>query len=54
MSYSSFTLESVRTEFQLEIAMPTNLFCDIDPVTPSAHLTTELAISQISGVETPY
>ena len=42
MSYSSFTLDSVRTEFQLEIAMPTNLFCDIDPVPPSAHLTTEL------------
>ena len=42
MSYSNFTLDSVKTEFQLEIAMPTNLFCDIDPVTPSAHLTTEL------------
>ena len=43
MSYSSFTLDSVKTEFQLEIAIPTNLFCDIDPVEPSAHLTTELA-----------
>ena len=42
MAYSSFTLDSVKTEFQLEIAMPTNLFCDIAPVTPSAHLTTEL------------
>jgi len=42
MSYSSFTLESLKTEFQLEIAMPTNLFCDIAPVAPSAHLTTEL------------
>ena len=42
MSYSNFTLDSVKTEFQLEIAIPTNLFCDIDPVTPSAHLTTEL------------
>ncbi len=42
MSYSSFTLDSVKTEFQLEIAMPTNLFCDIAPVAPSAHLTTEL------------
>ena len=43
MSYSSFTLDSVKTEFQLEIAIPTNLFCDIAPVEPSAHLTTELA-----------
>ena len=43
MSYSSFTLDSVKTEFQLEIAIPTNLFCDIVPVEPSAHLTTELA-----------
>ena len=43
MSYSSFTLDSVKTAFQLEIAMPTNLFCDIVPVAPSAHLTTELA-----------
>ena len=42
MSYSSFTLDSVKTEFQLEIAMPTNLFCDIAPVAPSAHLTIEL------------
>ena len=43
MSYSSFTLDSVKTEFQLEIVIPTNLFCDIAPVKPSAHLTTELA-----------
>ena len=42
MSYSSFTLDSVKTAFQLEIAIPTNLFCDIAPVAPSAHLTTEL------------
>ena len=42
MSYSSFTLDSVKTEFQLEIAMPTNLFYDIAPVAPSAHLTKEL------------
>ena len=42
MSYSNFTLDSVKTEFQLEIAMPTNLFSDIAPVAPSAHLTTEL------------
>ncbi len=43
MSYSSFTLDSVKTKFQLEIAIPTNLFCDMAPVEPSAHLTTELA-----------
>ena len=43
MSYSSFTLDSVKTEFQLEIAIPTDLFCDIAPVEPSTHLTTELA-----------
>ena len=42
MAYSNFTLDSVKTEFQLEIPMPTNLFCDITPVAPSAHLTTEL------------
>ena len=42
MSYSSFTLDSVKTKFELEIDVPTNLFCDIAPVPPSAHLTTEL------------
>ena len=42
MSYSSFTLDSVKTEFQLEIDVPTDLFCDVAPVAPSAHLKTEL------------
>ena len=43
MSYSSFTLDSVKTNFQLELDIPTSLFCDMAPVEPSAHLTTELA-----------
>ena len=42
MSYRTFTLDSVKTEFQLEIDVPTDLFSDVPPVAPSAHLKTEL------------
>ncbi len=43
MAYSNFTLDLVKTEFQIEIVEPTNLFSHIAPVAPSAHLTAELA-----------
>lgn len=43
MAYSNFTLDLVKTEFQIEIVEPTNLFSHIEPVAPSAHLTAELA-----------
>ena len=43
MSYSSFTLETVRSEFQLEKFETLGIFSGIEPVDPSAHLTTALA-----------
>ena len=43
MAYSNFTLETVRTEFQLEKFETLGIFSEIEPVDPSAHLTTALA-----------
>ena len=42
MAYSNFTLESVGTAFKLERVAPINLFSEIEPITPSSHLTTQL------------
>ncbi len=42
MSYSNFTLETVRTEFQLEFVESAGVFSNIEPVTPSAELTADL------------
>ena len=42
MAYSSFTLESVVTEFQLEKVESAGIFSEIEPVTPSAELTAML------------
>ena len=38
MAYSNFTLEMVRTAFQLEIAESAGIFSQIESVDPSAHL----------------
>ena len=43
MAYSNFTLETVRTAFQLEIVESAGIFSEIESVDPSAHLTTTLA-----------
>ena len=43
MAYSNFTLEMVRTAFQLEIAESAGIFSQIESVDPSAHLATTLA-----------
>lgn len=43
MAYSNFTLETVRSEFQLEKFETLGIFSGIEPVDPSAHLTTALA-----------
>ena len=43
MAYSNFTLESVRKTFQLQTDEAANISSDIEPVTPSALLTTTLA-----------
>ena len=43
MAYSNFSLESVRTAFELEIVESTGIFSEIESVDPSAHLTTALA-----------
>ena len=43
MAYSNFTLEMVRTAFQLEIVESVGIFSEIKPVDPSAHLATTLA-----------
>ena len=43
MAYSNFTLETVRTAFQLEIVESVGIFSEIESVDPSAHLTTTLA-----------
>ena len=43
MAYSNFTLEAVRTAFQLEIVESTGIFSEIESVDPSTHLTTALS-----------
>ena len=43
MSYSDFTIESVLTAFQLEKVESAGLFSEIEPMPPSAYLTTGLA-----------
>lgn len=42
MTYSNFTLESVRTAFELETIESIDLFSEIEPVTLSSHFTEEL------------
>lgn len=42
MSYSNFTLESVLAMFQLEKVESAGIFSEIEPVAPSAYLTTGL------------
>ena len=42
MAYSNFTLESVRTAFELETIESIALFADMEPITPSSHFTTQL------------
>lgn len=42
MSYSNFTLETVREKFQLETVESANIFANIEPVPPSAALIAEL------------
>ena len=42
MAYSNFTLESVGIAFELERAASIDLFSEIEPITPSSHLTTQL------------
>ena len=42
MSYSNFTLESVLAAFQLEKVESAGIFSEIEPVAPSAYLTTGL------------
>ena len=43
MSYSNFTLETVREKFQLETIESPNIFSDIEPMPPSEALVAELA-----------
>ena len=43
MSYSHFTLETVRKKFQLETIESANIFSDIEPMPPSEALVAELA-----------
>ncbi len=43
MAYSNFTLEMVRTAFQLEIVESAGIFSEIASVAPSEHLATTLA-----------
>ena len=42
MAYSNWTLETVKEAFQLEEVNAVGIFADIEPVEPSAHLTTTL------------
>ena len=42
MAYSNFTLESVGIAFELERVASIALFSEIEPITPSSHLTTQL------------
>ncbi|MCY3720709.1 MAG: hypothetical protein OXG97_00655 [Candidatus Poribacteria bacterium] len=43
MAYSNFTLEAVRTAFQLEIVESAGIFSEIASMDPSEHLATALA-----------
>ena len=43
MAYSEFTLESAQKTFQLETVQSIGIFSEIEPVVPSAYLTTGLA-----------
>ena len=43
MAYSNFTLAEAQKTFQLEKVLSTGLFSQIEPVEPSAYLTTGLA-----------
>ena len=43
MAYSEFTLESVQKTFQLETVRSVGIFSEMEPVAPSAYLTTGLA-----------
>ena len=43
MAYSEFTLESVQKTFQLETVRSIGIFSEMEPVAPSAYLTTGLA-----------
>ena len=43
MAYSDWTLETVKNAFQLEEVNAAGIFSDVEPVAPSAHLTTTLA-----------
>lgn len=43
MAYSNFTLEEVRTAFQLETVESIGIFSKIGPVVPRPHFTEELA-----------
>ena len=43
MAYSNFTIEMVKEKFQLEKFERLGVFSEIEPVDPSAHLTTALA-----------
>ena len=42
MAYSDWTLETVKKAFHLEEVNAAGIFSDIEPVAPSAHLTTTL------------
>ena len=42
MAYSDWTLEAVKKAFELEAVNIAGIFSDIEPVAPSAHLTTTL------------
>ena len=43
MAYSNFTLETVQKTFQLDTVRSVGIFSEIEPVVPSAYLTTGLA-----------
>ena len=43
MAYSNFTLETVQKTFQLDTVRSVGIFSEIEPVAPSAYLTTGLA-----------
>ena len=43
MAYSNFTLETVQKTFQLDTVRSVGIFSEVEPVTPSAYLTTGLA-----------
>ena len=42
MAYSNWTLETVKKAFELEEVNTAGIFSDVEPVAPSAHLTTTL------------